>query len=424
MTMDDLDDERRMREEDSAGLGGGVGSSAESEDNDEDDQDAVIELEERIMIGEDEEEGLEWDHGDDDDDDDDEDEGFSPKSSFQARLDKLRKQAQERHGDKKGKGKATEQDFYEDLEDSDDDTYLDRNPFKPWADDSDDDLIAEIEDVLAKNQDILTGRDRKTRNSLFRSIRNGHFDLDADFMPQARKRKDKNKDLPPELAELWERDREKKAERRRERDLAKLLQAADPVASKKGGKKGRKVTARLASLDPTITTIPNRVIDTTTLVQEIRRFLENIGGPQQMVLPPTNKETRKMIHELAQAFNLKSVSKGKGDGRYTTLIKTTKSAYGAVNEQKIGKVVRWGRSRGVEFAAKEDWGHKGGRMPKHREGDEVGKAAPKLNDSNIGFRLLAAMGWADGDRIGLSGGLNDPLTAIIKHSKLGLGASH
>lgn len=39
--------------------------------------------------------------------------------------------------------------------------------------------------------------------------------------------------------------------------------------------------------------------------------------------------------------------------------------------------------------------------------------------------MLAAMGWSEGDRIGTSdgSGLTAPLTAIIKTTKLGLGAA-
>ena len=38
--------------------------------------------------------------------------------------------------------------------------------------------------------------------------------------------------------------------------------------------------------------------------------------------------------------------------------------------------------------------------------------------------MLAAMGWTDGERIGLSNpGLDAPLTAIMKKTKLGLGAA-
>ena len=51
------------------------------------------------------------------------------------------------------------------------------------------------------------------------------------------------------------------------------------------------------------------------------------------------------------------------------------------------------------------------------------QAAPKIGEANIGFRMLASMGWSEGDRIGISGGLAAPLTAVIKNTKLGLGAS-
>src|SRR6266576_3435412 len=50
------------------------------------------------------------------------------------------------------------------------------------------------------------------------------------------------------------------------------------------------------------------------------------------------------------------------------------------------------------------------------------QAAPKIDSSNRGFRLLEAMGWSEGKQIGITGGLDQPLMAIIKHSKLGLGA--
>ncbi|KAF5335618.1 hypothetical protein D9758_014787 [Tetrapyrgos nigripes] len=274
----------------------------------------------------------------------------------------------------------------------------------------------------------MFGRDRVGKK-LFRAIQDGDFgDVDGfmDVGKPARKRKDRAKDLPPDLAELWERDRKKKAIRKQERELLKLQAAADPLAPKKGGKKGRKAMLAAAKLDPTITVVPNRVIDMTTLVQQIRRFLDDLDGPLSMSLPPCNKHTRKMVHELANAFNLKSVSKGHGDARYTTLTKTMRSGI-QVNEKKVARIVR--RGGGVDFVggAGDGWergGEKGGaRMPKHREGEEIGKAAPKINEGNVGFRMLASMRWSEGDRIGISSGLRDPLTAVIKHTKLGLGAT-
>jgi hypothetical protein len=37
--------------------------------------------------------------------------------------------------------------------------------------------------------------------------------------------------------------------------------------------------------------------------------------------------------------------------------------------------------------------------------------------------MLSAMGWEEGDQIGLAGGLEAPLVAVVKTTKLGLGAS-
>ncbi|KXN82020.1 G-patch and R3H domain-containing protein C30B4.02c [Leucoagaricus sp. SymC.cos] len=357
-----------------------------------------------------------------------------PKSSFQARLERLRAKARSKKpqdGDamddsdededmlEMNMAWAEQEDDYDKLvdhiqdgdamDDSDEDEdMLEMN--MAWAEEEDDyhKLIDQIQDVL--DSDV----DRKSRNKLFRAVQNGDF---ADMQP-ARKRKDKPKDLPPDLEARWELDRQRKAERKREREREKLSIASDPFSKKKGGKKGRKAMLKVSSLPDSqqINLSPNRIIDLTTLIQQIRRFISDLNGPHQMSLPPANKETRKNIHELAAAFNLKSASKGQGRARYTTLTKTSKTGEGRVDEFKVGKIAR--RAGGMES------GRKGrGGVPKHREGDKVGASAPKIGEGNVGFKMLAAMGWAEGDRIGLSGGLEAPLVAIIKHSKLGLGAT-
>ncbi|KAJ7784453.1 hypothetical protein B0H16DRAFT_1296813, partial [Mycena metata] len=210
-------------------------------------------------------------------------------------------------------------------------------------------------------------------------------------------------DLPPELQAVWGADWQKKAE------------------------EGHKAILAPARLNPTITVLPNPVIDVTTLVQ--RRFIADIGGPSTTSLPPKDKETRNNIHEMAIAFNLKiqSQDKGNGDLRYTTLAKTTRSETG-VNEGKVAKIMR----RGANGPGVAGFVHKSGdkrkarfaAMPRLRDGDEVGKTAPKIGESNIGFKMLVSMGWTEGDGIGVSmGGLHVPPTAVIKNTKLGLGAT-
>ncbi|KAJ4480878.1 hypothetical protein J3R30DRAFT_3287258 [Lentinula aciculospora] len=428
----------------------------EESEQEGDEVENVLDLAERILIaeseteveiesqdGEDDDEDVEGEDGGEDSDDEDSDDQ-SPRTNFQARLERLRKRASTQIHSAKDKGKGKGQmNSYLDDSDLDDEDDWDRN--RTWAEE-DDDFIAHIQDILDENEDILVGRDRKAKKQVFQAVYNGDFE-DVDMWKPARKylssfyvhsidlilsgkAKDKSKHVPPELADLWKKDRAKKAIRKQERELARLAAAADPLTKKKGGKKGRKAMLAGAKLDPTIVVLPNRVIDMTTLLQQIRRFIADIGGPSTMSLPPANKQTRKDIHELAAAFNLKSLSKGKGEARYTTLTKSTMSGI-RVNQKKVAKIVR--RSGGLaddaEFVGGLDlWKKYAERSrvnkstPKHSEGDEVGKAAPKINDTNIGFKMLASMGWTVGDSIGLSGGLQNPLTAVIKHTKLGLGA--
>lgn len=190
----------------------------------------------------------------------------------------------------------------------------------------------------------------------------------------AERKKDRYRDLPPELHAQWEKDRLTKAEYKRARELERLARASDPLGRKKGGKKGRKAMLAAAFSD---IVLPNRVIDMTTLIQQIRRFIADVGGPSSMALPPTNKETRKNIHEVALAFGLKSQSKGKGIARYTTLFKTTMSGIW-VDEGKILRILRRSGGRDSKGESFYPGRKKAVVMPKQREGDEVGKVSPLL----------------------------------------------
>lgn len=167
---------------------------------------------------------------------------------------------------------------------------------------------------------------------------------------------------------------------------------------------------------------PGAIVDMVSLEAQIRRFVEDVGGRKTLAFPPMDKEMRKRVHEMAEAFGVVSKSKGNGDKRYTTLFKTSR----VVNEGKVKSLMKRNRDKGMGKGKSKGKGKdKGGQLPRHREGDEVGKNASKIGESNIGFKLLASMGWSEGDRIGSTGsvGIDVPLTAIIKHSKLGLGAT-
>ena len=268
------------------------------------------------------------------------------------------------------------------------------------------------------------------------------------------------KDLPAELREQWEKDRVKKAKQKNEREIARLEAVLNPLVTKKGGKKSKKAMIAVARLDPSIE-IPHRIVDMVSIEQLIRRFLAD-RNKDNMALPACDKSTRKKIHNLATLFGLNSKSKGGGLGRYTTLIKTKRTGKN-IDEQKVGRMMRGFKYRASYDVSDDDWG--GGRKGKGkgkgkgkfkkekdqsghlatREGEVVGhvrawcfiesdslgslltnglfhQAAPKIDETNVGFMMLAAMGWSDGATIGLSGGLDGPITAVIKKTKLGLGA--
>ncbi|KAG2365386.1 hypothetical protein BDR07DRAFT_1353798 [Suillus spraguei] len=404
-TIDEIQDEED--EEEGSDSHGSYNNTSDEEDKEED---AVFEVEEEILIAESEGERphkpSRSDHSDEAEDSSDDDDELSPGANFQARLRRVR----EKSRSMKPATAAAESDSEEESDD----------PFPPWnRGDSDEDYMARIEDILEMHSDIPGGKDRKLRNKLFRSIQNGQFDhiddyeeLDGSFsFKPAKSKKDKMKEFPAELQKMWEKDRAKKAERKRAREMARLLDAVDSISPKKGGKKGRKAMRAAAQLDRReLSEIQNAIVDMVTLEKQIRRFISDTSGKNNMVLPPMNKASRKEVHELANSFNLKSQSKGKGAGRYTTLIKSTKIR--AIDERKVKSVMK---KHGGQFDT----------MPRHKEGDEVGKAAPKIGQTNVGFRMLASMGWAEGDRIGgdASTGIDAPLTAIIKNTKLGLGAT-
>jgi R3H domain len=192
----------------------------------------------------------------------------------------------------------------------------------------------------------------------------------------------KDRDIPPELHDQWERDRAKKADRKRLRTLTRLQSAENASPTRRSSRRNENVLGGARVQGNTV--YADRVNTLSVLEELIRKFLGNLDM-MQLVLPPKGKDWRKRAHLLAEAFNLKSKSTGKGEGRFMTLIKTTRSGI-SINERKIFRLV--GGDNGEGFKAS----HGGAKPVRHRDGDEVGKMAPRLSGSNVGFKLLQQMG--------------------------------
>ncbi|KAJ9125919.1 hypothetical protein QFC24_002704 [Naganishia onofrii] len=143
--------------------------------------------------------------------------------------------------------------------------------------------------------------------------------------PAPKGKKAKMKGIPTGLQSQWEKDRQKKADKKRQRELDRLEAAMSLYpASKKGKGKGKKGKPRFGFDDidsDNDDMTPGRkkgiqpVTDLGSLNQEIRKFIED-SGKTTMSLPPMEKFSRKKVHELAACYSLKSQSKGKGRGRF------------------------------------------------------------------------------------------------------------
>ena len=277
VTMDDIADEERIARENEENET--TGSSSDDDLND------VVDTEELKLIAE-PRDALDCENASNGYDESSGDEGESPRSSFQARLRRLREQT----------------------------------PWKPG-----------------------------------RAILDSTSDEDDDF-PNFTSNRGRKKDeyIFPHLHLQWNKDRAKKTEHKRSRARARLELAADPFATKMSGKKGHK--AMLAAIAAG-TSNSDCFVDMADLFGDIRTFAANVGGPWAMALPPMDNFRRKAVHQLANALNLKSKSKGEGRARYTTLYKTSRTGC-RVAEEKVPHIFR--RSRKLV-------------MPKQREGDEVGK---------------------------------------------------
>ncbi|CAE6431297.1 unnamed protein product [Rhizoctonia solani] len=392
VTMDDINDEAILRQEDELY---DVDSEDDSEDEDEDELDQALAKAEGGII-----------ESDDDIvahlvDEDDSDGSDAVDESFRTRLNRLRESTLGRgkegkkgkKGKKKGKGNKGKARMDED-DSSDNDFRLPTRGFSKA--DADEEFIAGLEDQFL--DDIFLKRERK------RGM------ISPPLSPASRK-----KNLPPELQAQWERDRQKKAENKRLRALQRQVAALEK-APKRGA--GSKASFLFNSGTLTLSVVESRM----------RSFVANLAQ-KTMALPAMDKESRRRAHLLAECFSIKTVSKGKGVGRYVTMTRTSRTGIN-IAEGKIRRLVNAdNEAAGGGFAAfNKAYYHRADdgqakSVIKTRDGEIIGHKAAKIGEDNVGHKLLSKMGWSEGDRIGMSGGLSDPLQAIMKRSKLGLGAS-
>lgn len=152
--------------------------------------------------------------------------------------------------------------------------------------------------------------------------------------------------------------------------------------------------------------------------------------------PPMDKQARKVLHELANRFKIKSQSTGKGDQRRPVLYRTKRTL--RYDESRYAEASRY-----VDEAAmriKRKYFHrldaKGKPQPRpagsgggfnaavrYRDGEIAGASIPELGQENKGRAMLEKMGWAKGTGLGAveNKGILLPVAQVVKSTKAGLG---
>ncbi|CAG8971403.1 hypothetical protein HYALB_00006953 [Hymenoscyphus albidus] len=233
--------------------------------------------------------------------------------------------------------------------------------------------------------------------------------------PKGRKGKlvieNSDSELEAVMQKAWDNDRVKKKERKQEREELR----AQGLLGSKNGKVDMKAKFRegMAIHD---------------VKDAIKEFLK--GNDSTLLLVPMDKANRKIVHELANAFNLKSKSVGKGDQRFPVLYRTrgTRFYSESMFDNVESKLAR-------RFLPRMDVGGKRGPRPVHggggyggaaasyRDGDVVGGSAPELGVENKGRAMLEKMGWSSGTALGAinNKGILQPVSHVVKTTKAGLG---
>lgn len=151
-----------------------------------------------------------------------------------------------------------------------------------------------------------------------------------------------------------------------------------------------------------------------------------------MVLGTMPSAIRDLMHEIADKYHLTTKTRGRAKNKVFVLIKNSGSRI-IENSAKVVEEITRGRL-GTNLNINKFWFGSvksqkkkvvGAPNKEHvpKMGDRVGGSAPPLNsDSSIGHAMLLKMGWKPGDSLGDGTGIIEPITAVVRSKRGGLGA--
>jgi len=136
---------------------------------------------------------------------------------------------------------------------------------------------------------------------------------------------------------------------------------------------------------------------------------------------------RKVVHELAGKFKIKSKSTGNGDLRRPLLTRTLRTLKYSeegfertafhIQRKYFPRTDIMPRKRPANAARGS-----GNGGVSYRDGEVVGEGAPELSVQNKGRTMLEKMGWSTGTALGTgNNGILQPVVHVVKRSKAGLG---
>jgi len=143
------------------------------------------------------------------------------------------------------------------------------------------------------------------------------------------------------------------------------------------------------------------------------------------MFPPMDKNTRTMVHELSNKFNIKSKSIGSGEQRRPTLYRTVRTTEYSEStfEQVISRNRKFPRLNTKNKHGKATSARQAFLATSYQDGEIVGASAPELGAENRGRAILEKMGWNSGTALGADDnkGIMQPVKQTMKRSKAGLG---
>ncbi len=210
--------------------------------------------------------------------------------------------------------------------------------------------------------------------------------LRSPLSPSTERRKDKGKDLPPDLQALWEKDRKAKAEHKKAREQARLENAADPMAKKKRRQERPQSNACSRRAGPHHNCHPESYYRYGHFGAAIRRFIADIGGPPTHVTPTDQQRDTQKYPRDGGGVQFDQLEQRARVMHGTPLFQRQRGADFAWMNRRLrrsyAEAEGW-RTWGLFYTREEGQGCPS--MPRHREGDEVGKA----RDYNLlGVHLL------------------------------------